>query len=263
MEEPNQVEWQEPPPPEAVKKVEEPPQMSEAATLGNIFFEPGRTFEDLRRKPRFIMAGIIIIIAVSLFQILFIQKVGFEKLVRARIESNSRTEQLPKEQKEQIIQQQSSSVVKGISYAAPVIFLIFYFLIGGLLYWLGANAMGGSAKFLQGLSVWIYSSLPPTLIVMIANIIVLFLKSVDDMDLSTSQNGLVQANPGFFLDAKAQPVLTALLSGIDLFAIYGWILAAIGLQKVAKLSSGASWAIVLIIGLVGIAARVVIALIFG
>jgi hypothetical protein len=263
MEENNVNEWQEPPLPEEIKKIEEPSQMSEVETLGNIFFEPGRTFEDLRRKPRFLMAGVLIIIAVSAFQILFLQKIGYENIVRARIDSSKQTENMSKEQKDQIIQQQSSPVIKAISYVAAPIFIIIMFLLGGLLYWLGANAMGGSARFLHGLSVFTYSSLPPTLVFMIANIVVLFLKSADDIDLTTSQSGLIQANPAFFIDGKAQPVLAALLSGLDFFAIWGWILAAIGLQKVAKISSGAAWAVVLILGLVGITLKVIGALIFG
>lgn len=259
----NNVQWQEPPPSEQIKKVEEEPQMSEVATLGNIFFEPGRTFEDLRRKPRFLMAGVIILVLITLFQVLFIQKVGYERLIRARIEASPQTQQLSKEQIDQIIEQQSSPVFKGISYAAAPVVIAIVFLLGGLIYWLGANAMGGSASFLHGLSVWIYSSLPPTLLFVLANIIVLFLKSVDDMDLSSAQSGMVQANPAFFIDAKAQPVLAAVLSSFDLFAIWGWILAAIGLQKIAKISSGAAWAIVLILGLVGITGRVLMAFLFG
>lgn len=257
MEEQNSSEWIEPPPPIEIKKIEEPAQMSEAATLGNIFFEPGNTFEDLRRKPRFILAGLIIIIAVSLFQFLFIQKVGFEKLVRARIESNSRTESLSKEDKDKVIAQQSGAIAKGITYAIIPIASIIIFFVGGLIYWLGANAMGGNAKYLHGVSVWVYSSLPPSLLFVISNTIVLFLKSIDDIDLTTAQGGLVQANPGFFIDGKAHPVLTALFTGFDLFAIYGWFLAAIGLQKVAKISSGAAWAIVLLLGLITVTVRVI------
>lgn len=256
-------DFQEPLPPENKKVKDDPPQMSEVASLGNIFFEPGRTFEDMRRKPRFILAWLLIIIFAAAFQILFIEKVGFENMMRQQIESSPRTEQLSKEDKEKIIQQQSSPVVKAITFAATPIIVIIFTLLGGLLYWLGANAMGGSAKFTHGLSAWVYSSFPPTILFMIANIIVLFLKTADDIDILGSRNGLVKANPSFFVDGKAHPVLSALLSGFDLFAIFGWILASIGLQKVAKISSGASWAIVLIIGLIGITARVIAAYFFG
>src|SRR5690349_11139338 len=106
MEEQTSSEWQAPPPPERIE-IGEQAEMSEAATLGNIFFEPGRTFEDLRRKPRFVFATVIMIVIVSTFNALFISKVGFENIVRQRMESNSRVQQLPDDQKEQIIRQQS------------------------------------------------------------------------------------------------------------------------------------------------------------
>jgi hypothetical protein len=98
---------------------------------------------------------------------------------------------------------------------------------------------------------------------MLANFIVLFIKPVDDIDLSGSQQGLVSANPTMFLDLKATPALNALVSAIDLFAIWGIVLAAIGLAKVGRISSGAAWAVALTISLFFIAIRVAIAAVFG
>ena len=255
---PNNTEWQAPP--EQILKTEEPPQMSEVGTLGGIFFEPGKTFEDLRRKPRFILASLIMIVLITMFNFLFINKIGFEQMMRARIESNERVMQMPAEQREAMIAQQSGPIVKAISYAAIPIVTVIIFLIGGLIYWLGANAMGGSATFLRGVSVWVYASFPPTVVSMLANILILFLKSTDDIDIATSQNGLIHANPTFFIDTKASPVLSALLGTFDLFFIWGWVLAAIGLRIVGKISSGAAWAIVLIVALLNVAFRVVAAL---
>ena len=256
-------EWQEPPIPERIHKEELPAEMSEPATLVNIYIEPGRTFEDLRRKPRFLMAWLLIIIAVTAFNGLFIQKIGFEKLVRDRIEASPQVSGMSEEQKQKIVEQQAGTVGKTLAYAAPPIAMVIIFLLGGLLYWLGANAMGGTAKFSQGLSVWVYSSFAPTVLFMIANIIVLMLKAAEDIDVKRAQSGVVQANPNLFIDTTSMPVLGALFSAIDLFAIWGWVLAAIGLQKVAKISSGAAWAVVLLLALVGITIRVVSALLFG
>ena len=117
--------------------------------------------------------------------------------------------------------------------------------------------------FLRGVSVWVYSSIPPTVVFVISNLIVLFLKRADEIDLARSQQGIIQANPGFFLDAKSQPVLTAILSTFDLFALIGWVLAAIGLQKVGKISGGAAWGIIILMALVGMTFKVVAALVFG
>lgn len=147
-------------------------------------------------------------------------------------------------------------------YGLPIILLIF-FALGTLIYWLATKAMGGDMSFMQALSVWVYSSLPPSLIAMLANIIVLYLKSPDDIDIATSQSGLVKANLGMFLDGKEMPVLTTLVSSFDLFAIWGWVLAAIGLKVVGKLSSGSAWGVVIIVALIGITMRVVGALLSG
>jgi hypothetical protein len=260
LDEQNQTEWQTPSVLQDPKDLQEPAQMSEAATLGNIFFEPGKTFEDLRRKPRFLLAGLIMILAFSAFNFLLINKIGFEKIVRSRIEASEQIQQLPADQKQKIIEQQSGPIFKTIAYAAPPIVFILTYLLGGLIYWLGTNAMGGTMTFLRGVSVWVYSSFPPTLVAMLANILVLFLKSTDDIDIAASQGGLVHANPSFFIDTKTQPVLSAIVGTFDLFFIWGWILAAIGLCVVGKISKGAAWAIVLIIALLNIAFRVVIAL---
>lgn len=262
MEEQNSPEWQPPPPPEKIIEPEGA-EMSEAGTLGSIFFEPGRTFDDLRRKPRFIIASVIIIVVLSAFNYLFIQKIGYERIVRERIESSSRVQQMPADQKEQIIRQQSGPIWKTIAYVAPAIVIAIIIFVGGLIYWLGANAMGGTAKYLHGVSVWVYSWFPPFVVSMIANTLVLFLKSPDDIDIVMSQSGLIHANPSMFIDGKTQPVLNALLGSLDLFSIWGWILAAIGLRIVANISSGAAWAVVLILALVGVAFKVVGALFFG
>jgi hypothetical protein len=67
----------------------------------------------------------------------------------------------------------------------------------------------------------------------------------------------------FFIDGTQSPVLTTLLGTFDFFLIWGWILAVIGLQKLGKISAGSAWAIVLILALLGIAFRVISALVTG
>lgn len=264
MEEPNATEWVEPPLPEEIKKNEDPPQMSEAATLGNIFFEPGRTFEDLRRKPRFIMAFLISVILFGVYVVAFQQKMGDERyrqFITEQIDKNPQAQNLPAEQKKQQIEI-SVTITKYFGYAMPVFYAVFLFL-GALFYWLGVKAFGGVATYLQSLAVFVYSSFAPTVIWFLANAIVLFLKSPDEIDIATSSRGVIQANPLMFMNGKEMPVLATLVSSIDLFIIWGFILAAIGLHKVGKISKGTAWAIVLILGLVGITFRVLLALMSG
>lgn len=265
MEAENQDQWQAPPPPPSQEtKVLEQPEMSEVASIANIFFEPGRTFEDLRRKPRFILGLLIVILLTTAYSFGLFYKIGeasIRKSVAEQMDKNPQVAQMPPDQKEGFVEM-NMTISKYTRYALPVIFAIVMF-IGGLLYWLAAKAFGGSGSFLHGVSVFVYSSIPPTVIAMVANFIVLFFKSADEIDLQASQRGVIHANPGVFFGTDASPVLVTLISTLDLFMIWGWILAAIGLRVTNKISSGSAWAITIIFALIGITFRVIGAFING
>ncbi|HEX9960624.1 MAG TPA: YIP1 family protein, partial [Pyrinomonadaceae bacterium] len=194
----------------------------------------------------------------------FTQKMGeerFRRFAAEQLEKNPQAGSMSGEQKQQAVSLQMT-ITKVVTYLLPI-FVIIGIAIGGLIYWLAGKAMGGSLNYLHGVSIWVYSSLPIVIISTLANFIVLFLKDPDEIDIAASQRGLLNANLGFFIDGKEMPVLSTLLSTFDFFQIWGWILAAIGLQRVAKISSGAAWAIVLILALVSVAWRVLQALLTG
>ncbi len=262
MEEQNATGWEAPPPPELIPKEE--PEMSEVQTLGSIFFEPGRTFQDLRRKPRFIAALVIISLLVMAYVMGLHMKFGEQGMRQAiaeQMDRNERTASLTPEQKQGAIDMQMK-ISSFTRYLVPV-FVIIAMVIGGLIYWLAAKAFGGSGGFMHAFSVWVYSSFPPTVVSMVASLIVLVFKSTDNIDLAASQKGLITANPSMFIDGNANPVVGTLLATFDLFLIWGWVLAAIGLRITNRLSSGSAWAIVLILALVSTTLRVVGALFSG
>ncbi|MGI8495358.1 MAG: Yip1 family protein, partial [Pyrinomonadaceae bacterium] len=253
-----------PPPPMNIEPENEPAQMSEAATLGNIFIEPGNTFEDLRRKPRFILATLIICVLTFGFFFAFQQKMGDERYKRffeEQFDKNPQAQSLTPEQRASSIKMQTT-VGKYISYALPL-FVLIAIALGGFIYWIAVKIVGGSMSFPQAVSLWVYSSFPVAVVSTLANVVVLFLKSADEIDIATNQRGLVHANPGFFMDGKSMPVLTTLLGTFDLFVIWGLILAAIGLQKIAKLSAASAWSIVLIMALLSLTWRTLQAYLTG
>lgn len=261
---PIQQEWQAPPPPFDDKPVADPPQMSEVGTLGSIFFEPGRTFEDLRRKPRFILGTLLIIILSGTLAFSLAYKIGDENMkqfIVEQFEKNPQAQGMSGEQKTQAVGFQMT-IIKTVRYLLPV-FVIGGLAIGGLIYWLAIKAFGGTGNYLHALSVYVYSSIPPTVVMVIANCITLLIKSTDDIDIATTQRGVLTANPGFLIDGKAMPVLATLIGTLDLFMIWGWILAAIGLRITGRISSGSAWAIVLIMALVGLTFRVLFSYLNG
>jgi hypothetical protein len=240
------------------------PEMSTVQTLTGIFFEPGRVFESLRQRPRFLVAALVIMAAFFAYYISYIQKVGYENLITAEMNSGTRGQQMSDEDKARAIQVQMKPVIKALRYGGPVITFAIFFSIGAALYLLGTMLMGKSLSYRQALSIWTYSSLPPTLLLMLLNIIMLFIKMPeDDLGIVRGQGGLVHANPGLFIDGHAHPAIASAAGAFDLFAFYGLFLAALGLRKVARLSSGSAWGIVLGLWLLGLIMRVVFATILG
>jgi hypothetical protein len=260
MSDPNTADFQ-PPPPPSQPPVPEGPQMSTAQTLTSIYFEPGATFEALRTRPRFLIAGIITVLAFMAYYSVFVWRVGSENIARAQIEA--RSPDASPEQIDQGVRMQNNPIIKAVTYAVFPIFFAAIFAAGGGLYLLGAMLMGKSMAYKHAVSVWVYSSYPPTIVYGVLNIVLLFLKSADEIDATALNTGIARANPSILVDPKASPVLATILGAFDLIAFYGLFLGAIGLRKVAKLSSGAAWSIVIAIWLLGVILRIVMSLLFG
>ena len=233
--------------------------MSTPETLSGIFFEPGRTFEALRARPRFLVAALIATVAFMAFYWLYMSRVGYENIINAEIEVRAQTNEMSEDDKAKGRNVQMMTFVKALRYGAPLIVVVIVFAAGGAIYLLGALAMGKKISFKQALSVWTYSSLPPALLMMLANLLLLFIKPpTEDGEIARGLNGLVRANLGILTDPDASPILTTALASFDLFSIYGLFLAALGLQKVARMSSGMAWTVALAPWLLGVLFRLLV-----
>ena len=252
MSDPNQ-EFQPPPPPPLA---DTPPPagetMSTPATLTGIFFEPSRTFEALRARPRFLVAGLILMLLTAGMVGALYSRIDMGEYIRQKMESSGREQS--EEQKEMGVR-----IGKIMGMVIPPVAVPIIIAGGAALYLLGVMAFGGSIGYKRALSVWTYSSFPPAVLGTIVGLLVLFLKSPETID----PEHLLVTNPGAFMNAKESPVLTALLSQFDLLSFYGLFLAAIGLRIMGKLSSGSAWAIVIGLWLIGALLAVSMKAIFG
>jgi hypothetical protein len=231
--------------------------MSEIATIVNTFLEPGKTFQSLRQKPYFIAGTLILCLLTFVFSISFASKIGEEGYKRFFIQQNEKNPQylaLEPEKKQEILDSQVRTT-RTINYLSPII-VIFYLSIGGLIAWVASKLMGGDMSYLQSFCLWLYSSLPPSIIFTLANLIVLYFKPQSDISLIDQQKGLVTANLSFLI-GKDSPVLATLIGSFDLFVLWGWILFAIGLQRMAKLSSTFAWLISAFLFLISLSLKVV------
>lgn len=251
--------FQAPPPPPFPHK-EQPigPVLSTPETLTGIFFEPGRVFESFRVRPRFLLAGIIIVVVTVIVSLLLLRKVDFETFMHDQLVNSPRGQQMTPEQIDRSVQ-----IGKIIAYVSPPFAMAIYMAAGAALYLLGVMAVGGSISYKKALSVWVYSEFPPAILSSLVALVLLLIKPAESIDLAQPGGGIAVTNLGALLGPGSSPALVTALSALDLFKFYGLFLAALGLRKVARLSSGASWAVVIGLWLIGIVLKVAWAAIFG
>src|SRR5229473_4425356 len=254
MSDPNQ-EFQAPPPPPFAPTPPPPAvEMSTPQTLTGIFFEPGRVFEALRSRPRFLIAGIILLVLTIGVTAALFQRVNMSAFIREKMEQSPRNANMTPEQKEAGVK--FGTIIAAVAFPASVPFWI---AAGAALYLLGVMAFGGTISYSRSVAVWVYSSLPPAVLGTLVAVLVLFLKAADTID----PEHLLITNPGAFMGPDTSKVVTAFLSQFDVLRFYGLFLAAIGLRKVAKLSSGSAWGIVIGFWLIGAIFKIAGALISG
>jgi hypothetical protein len=230
------------------------PEMSTPETLTGVFFEPSRTFEALRARPRFLVAGLILLALACVVTLVLYTRVDMGQFIRDRIERAPNADQVTEQQKDMQVRVGKMIGAVFIPLSVPIAIAA-----GAALYLLGVIAFGGSITYKKALAVWCYSWIPPSVFSALIAILVLFLKSPD----SIVPERLVATNPGALLGEESSRVLVAFLSQFDLLRFYGLFLAALGLRKVGKISSGQAWGVVLSLWVLGLLLAVGSAAIFG
>jgi hypothetical protein len=223
--------------PEAVQAPEPTPAaMGEFSRITGVLFEPTKTFEDVARRPKFLVPLVLTLLSALLVTFLFTQHVGWDRFMRQQMENSSRMQQVPAEQREQMLATQTKFgpifATVGIIVGIPIYYLVASAVLLGIV----AGIMSAPVKFKQVFAVMCYANMVGILSAGLT-IAVMFLKNPDQFNL---QNPLA-FNPGAFMDpTSTSKFLYSLASSLDLFVIWTIILIAIGLKAAGgkKLSFG-------------------------
>ncbi len=220
------------------------PPLSETARLINTFVSPSQTFADIRRNQSWWMPWLLMSVMTVAFMWTLGQKIGFEQVVRNEIAKSSRAaermERLSPEQRDQGIAMQVK-ITSYFSYATPVMSLIGFAAIAGLL--LGSFNFGAGAEitFKQSMAVVVYAYLPTVLSSGLG--IVSLLVGVDPEGFNIRNP--VASNPAYFMDATQHKFLYGLASSVDVFGLWIVVLLAIGYACVSKLKRTVTFSVVL------------------
>lgn len=214
--------------------------------LGGIFHEPSRVFQNLKAHPRWVAAFLVVSILSTVYAAVFTQRLTPERIVSYTADKMAETPFIPPEAvasaREEGLDQAKDPVQRvGTAIKSFVgIFTLMAFL--SVLYLLGVLVFGGRINFWQAFAAVIYASLPIVVIQKVISLILLFIKSPDDIHPIMGQETLVQDNLGILFTPAENPVLFVTASAIGLLSFYGLWLKATGLRCAGqRVSKAAAW----------------------
>jgi hypothetical protein len=140
--------------------------------------------------------------------------------------------------------QSMSQPIQRVQTAAKTFVGVFVLMsaVAGLCL-LGVLAFGGHINFWQAFAAVLYGYVPIVIISKVASMIILYLKSPDDIHPILDQETLLHYdNLSVLISPADHPALYVLASVIGLLSFYGLWLRAKGLQNAGyKVSSSAAW----------------------
>lgn len=236
-----------------VRESEEP--LSFVEKLTGIFFEPAKVFRNLRSHPHWMGAFAIIAVLSLIYSFAFVQRITPERIVDHMVEKVAQMPAPftpPPQALEQMKTDQMSALKNPVERASGMVKAVLgLFVLGALaagLSLLGALVFGGRINFWQALAVIFWSWLPVAVIQKILGLIILYLKTPDDLHPIRNQDTTLQDNLSLLVSGADHPVLFVLLSFIGLTWFYYLWLRAKGLHYAGtKVSSGAGWSVSIIL----------------
>lgn len=234
---------------------EDKPPMNAFQRLFGIFFSPIKTFEDINRKPSFILPLAIIIIFSVVVTMIVMPKLDMERAIEMQMEKAGK--EISDEQMDTTLDM-AGKVGKIVGYIGAAVGPIIVTLIIAGLYFGIIRLWRAGSTFSGVYSVTVHSFLISILKSILASIVLLRL---DDKSLLPGDaKYLLPSNLAAFLSREeGVSPLYAVASQIDFFTIWIIILTILGLSVVSKLRVKQSAAIVLILWLIWIAILAVLA----
>jgi hypothetical protein len=226
-----------------------------------VFFSPKATFEDIVRKPDWILPASLILLFSLVAIIALNSHFNWRDYISQQIEKSPRAAQLSAEQKEQQVEM-SAKYSPAFAYVFGLVIPICGLLVIALVLWGAFNVMvGAGANFKTSLAIVAHAVIPASIVGTILFVTVLFLKPVGMFDLDNP----IATNVAALLPDDASKWLVALGKNIDLLELWKLMLLAIGFAAVypKKLTGGKSFGLVLGVFFVYLVLRVGLAFAFS
>jgi Yip1-like protein len=199
------------------------PAVSPVGRIIGVFFSPKATFEDIVRKPSWVLPVVLLTLFSLGVSFAINQRINWREFMSQQIEKSPQATSMSAEQKEQRIEG-GAKFSPPFTYAIGVLGPIIFVLVVALVMWGAYNLLGGAnTNFGTSFAITAHAALTG-LVNSLLYILVLYLKPPGTVDLENP----VATNLAAFLSDDSAKWLVALLKSIDVLTFWTLILLAIG-----------------------------------
>jgi hypothetical protein len=204
----------------------QPTSQPETSALGRItgmIVGPTRTFGEIARRPTWLVPLLALWVLSIIVSGLLAQKTDWRSFFERQMSKNSRFDQMPQDQKDNILEKQVQYGPK-FAFAFGVILTPIFVLFITLVYWGAFNLFNGAALTFKQAFGMVSHAFVPLIISSLLAIIILVIKPHGDVD----PEHFLASSLGAFLPDDAPKWLAALGQSLELFWIWTLALVAIG-----------------------------------
>lgn len=205
-----------------------PAKLSPFERIAGIFLSPVETLRDIARRPDFLVPLLLVIVVSLACTAVAMRHIDFGADIRASFEESGR-----KVSAEQADRAMRWGVALGKTFAwmSPLLLPAWWAVYAGIVL-LVFRLFGADLSYAQAFSIRIYSVLPGLLRGIITAIVLATRGTVPARTMAT----VVRSNAGFLVDVRTHPALFALLTSLDVFALWALVLSIIGYAYAANVS---------------------------
>lgn len=199
--------------------------LSEAGRLTGVFHAPGETFPDVAERGRWWIPAAIMVLMGLTFVTLFVQRVGYDRMIQKAFETNTQLQDMPADKKAEAVAMQRKMMPVMMYAGPPAATLLGIVIVAGALLFLMNGLMDAGLRYKQSLNICAYAMFPASLVSTILTCVVMYLKPPDEFDIEHA----LAFNAGAFLNPEStSKYLVSLASSFDLFTFWMIALMAIG-----------------------------------
>jgi hypothetical protein len=214
----------------------------ELSRVFRMFTQPSAVFGELASSPTWIAALVIIVLLSAGAQLVLAPRLDMAGTIRQSMAEHSSSQKMSDEQLEKAVEM-GGKTAGAMRWLTPVTVAVLFGILGGI-YLLGLKAVGSTASFKPVFATVLHANLPGSIVSSL-----LFVAVVLKRASFTAQEleRMIKSNLGAFLPDTVPKPLAALAGVIDIFNLWQWVLLAIGLSIVGKVSRGKAIAIVAVV----------------